>query len=271
MNWIDKLERKIGRYYISNLMLKVVGVSAVLFFASYFILRDFTLLNYLVLTPSRVLKGEIWRLITFVFIPPISGNVIIIALILYFQYWIGSSLENHLGEFKFNVYFFIGMISEIAIAFITNRTVLGAAITSSLFLAFAKLFPEVKIFIMYIIPVKVKWIGYLTWAGIIGNIGLSLYRRDFSGVLIACTPIINYLIFFGGTNYREGKMNLNAKVRRREYEKSVKTYEKPYKHKCTVCGITDVDDKDMIFRYCSKCEGQHAYCEKHIHNHEHIK
>ncbi|MBR4098714.1 MAG: hypothetical protein IKK44_01845, partial [Clostridium sp.] len=59
---------------------------------------------------------------------------------------------------------------------------------------------------------------------------------------------------------------INFKKAQREVQER-----KGYLHKCTVCGVTDADDPDMEFRYCSKCNGYYCYCMNHINDHVHVK
>ena len=40
---------------------------------------------------------------------------------------------------------------------------------------------------------------------------------------------------------------------------------------CTICGKTDTSHPDLEFRYCSRCQGYHCYCQEHISNHTHIQ
>lgn len=271
MKWLDKLERKFGKYYIPNLMLKIIMLSAVVYFITFYILRDYNYINGLTLNRDRILHGEVWRLFTFVFIPPLSGGLFWVILSLYFDYLAGVNLEHEWGEFKFNVYFLFGMIGTIILSFITGQSATGAYVTTSIFLAFAKLFPDFTVLLFFIIPVKMKWMGYLTWAGIIFNFAIALAVGSISSALLLLVPLINYFLFFGVGNYRNAKLRTSSKIRKMEYNKAFKEEEKPYRHKCAVCGITDADDKNMLFRYCSKCNGDYAYCEKHIKDHEHIK
>ncbi|MBY6810916.1 hypothetical protein JW813_10810 [Clostridium botulinum] len=271
MKWLNKLERKFGKYYIPNLMWLVISLSALVYAVTYIILGNFSYVNKLVLSPQAIMNGEIWRLITFVLIPPLSGSIFMVALGLYFDYIVGTTLESVWGGFKFNVYFFVGMLSTILISFLTGMPATGAAVTLSIFLAFAKLFPEYTVLLFFIIPVKMKWLGYLAWAKIIFDIVLSLINGGgFTGIIICLVPIINYLLFFGKSNYKETKIRTGSVIRMSEYKKSIKGNKKEYRHKCAVCGITDKDDPNMLFRYCSKCKGDYAYCEKHIYDHEHI-
>lgn len=272
MKWLDKLERKFGKIYIPNLMLTVIGLSAVVYIITFVILGNLGYINKLILYPGYVMNGEIWRLVTFLFIPPLSGNILIVAITFYFQYFIGVTLEREWGEFKFNVYFFVGAICTIIVSFLTNMPATGSAITLSLFLAFAKLFPEYTILLFFILPIRMKWLGYLAWATIALECLKSLLSGNILGIIFALVPVLNYILFFGVSNYRDTKMRSKSVIRMSDYRRDLKKAEKRgYRHKCTVCGITDADDKNMLFRYCSKCKGNHAYCEKHIHDHEHIE
>ena len=270
MKWLDKLERKFGEYYIPNLMLTVIGLSAVVYVITYIILGDVNFITKLWMSPDDVMKGEVWRLVTFVIIPPLSGSMIMVVLGLYFDYLAGVTLEREWGEFKFNIYFFFGMLSTITVSFLTGVPATGSAVTLSIFLAFAKLYPNFTVLLFFIIPVKMKWLGYLSWAGILLKVVSSLINLSIGGAILALVPVLNYILFFGRSNFRNTKMRTGSVIRMSEYKKSMKSAQKPYRHKCEVCGITDLDDKNMIFRYCSKCNGHYAYCEKHIHDHEHI-
>src|SRR5690606_20929694 len=117
MKWIDRLERKFGRYAIKNLMTYIVILNAVVYMLM--MIPGTNLLNKFVLEPSLVLKGEIWRLITYIFIPP-STSPIFIIFVLYFYYMIGSNLENEWGSFRFNLYYFLGMLGTTIATFITG-------------------------------------------------------------------------------------------------------------------------------------------------------
>lgn len=266
MKWLDKLDRKFGRYYIHNLMAIITAGSAAVYLISEFM--QINIVSWISLNPYLVMQGQVWRLITFIFVPP-SASMIFIVFVLYFYYMAGSALEYNWGSFKFNIYYLIGMISTIIICFATGSVAGGSIISLSLFLAYAKLYPEAEMLIFFVIPVKIKYLGYLTWAIIVLGIVQSALALSIGGVLLNLVPVINYLIFFGKSNYRSSKMRTGSVIRMSDYKRSIKSVQKEYTHKCTVCGITDINDPDMTFRYCSKCHGKYAYCEKHIRDHEH--
>lgn len=285
MNWLNKLERKYGKYYIQNLMLIVTMGSAAFYLFSMVFGTGF--LEYFILDPSKVLQGQIWRLVTFVFVTPSSS--VLFMFTIYFYYIAGSSLEHIWGEFKFNVYYFVGILSTIVVAFISyfllrsslssslnlfvsyyqNIVYAATLMNLSLFLAYAKIYPDAEIYLFFILPIKIKWLGYANWAIIGLTIIKGIINSNIVGILFTIVPIINYLLFFAKSNYRQTKMRTNSVIRMKDYKKKINSGKKAYIHKCEVCGITNEEDPDMEFRYCSKCNGKHCYCEKHILNHEH--
>lgn len=282
MNWLDKLERKFGRYYISNLMMIISMGSATCYLFS--MVFGNGLIDMLCLDPGRILQGQIWRLVTFVFVTPSTSMLYILTI--YFYFIAGSSLENVWGAFKFNIYYLVGILSTIVVSFISyfllknginiigfssyiQNIYLAATIMNlSLFLAYSKIYPEAQMLLFFIVPIKMKYMGYFNWA-IIGLLVIkNIIDLNIIGVLFALAPIVNYLLFFAKNNYREKKMRANSVIRMKDYKKKMNN-KKGYTHKCEVCGITDADNNDVEFRYCSKCNGKHCYCDKHILNHEH--
>lgn len=267
MNWLEKLEKRIGKFYIPNLML-VITVGTLIAYAFAFI--NPSILSLINLNPQKVLEGEIWRLITFVFVPEGTSSIFFIITV-YFYYLAGSTLEKVWGGFKFNVYYFIGAISTIIISFIAKVPVSGSFINLSLFLAFAKIYPDMQVRLFFMIPIKMKYLAYFNWLLIIVGALRYVFMGEFVGVLYSLVPIVNYLVFFGPSSYKQTKMRRSSVIRMKDYQKKVKAAKKDYTHKCTVCGITDIDNPNMEFRYCSKCNGKYAYCSNHTLNHKHIE
>lgn len=265
MNWLNKLQRKYGRHYIHNLMGVITAISGAVFAVEYAFRIDISSMLYL--DRDLVLQGQLWRLFTFIFASP--GNSILTILTLYFYYIAGTSLENVWGGFKFNIYYLVGMIATIIASFITGLPVTGSFINLSLFLGYAKLYPNAQVLLFYIIPIKIKYLAYLNWFLIIVDAINFVRDGHYEGILLVLVPVINYLLFFGKSNYREAKTRTGSVIRMKDYKKKINSVKKEYTHKCEVCGITDVDDPNMDFRYCSQCTGKKGYCEKHIRNHEH--
>jgi len=213
MNWLDKLERKMGRFAIKNLMMYIVTLNLAVFVLMY-VDRTGTFISKLYLAPSLVLRGEIWRLITYIFIPP-SSSPIFILFTLYFYYIIGSALEREWGSFRFNAYYLIGMLGTTIGAFLTGVGATGAYLNLSLFLAFASLYPDYEILIFFILPVKMKYLAWLNWAIII----LTVIFQPLSYKAAAVASVINYLIFFWQDIIR------NYKLRRQVYYNRKRFYD----------------------------------------------
>lgn len=262
MNWLNKLERKIGKFYIRNLMLIIIS-GTIMVYGFTMLSGDFTLANSISLVPLKVMQGEVWRLVTFIFVPS-SYNAISFIFSIYFYYLAGTGLESEWGEFKFNFYYFIGMIATIAVSMLTGSEATGALINLSLFLAFARIYPDFQVLLFFIIPLKIKYLAIFNWV-IIGINFLS--AASIAGKILTLVPLLNFFLFFGKdifTGTRSGAVNYR---RHQKFKTQVK--EREILHKCEVCGITEKDDPKMEFRYCSKCSGKKCYCINHIRDHEH--
>lgn len=271
MNWLNKLERKFGKYYIHNLMFYIVMITAFVYVLG-IMSPDIGGMSNLVLLPGRVMQGEIWRLITFIFIPSNVGMMSIISMFftLYLNYIAGSGLEQEWGGFKFNIYYLVSILVVIAVSFLTGAPATAAAINLSLFLAFARVYPDLEFLLFFLIPVKVKWLAYLDVAIIFYNI---IKGPTVGYVLIALTPLISFLIFFGKDLFVKSKTRATSAVRKHEFNSKIAEVksEKQEVKTCKVCGITEKDNPEMEFRYCSKCNGKFLYCSEHIRDHEHIE
>lgn len=231
------------------------------------------LMNYLLFNPALILRGQIWRLVSFVFIPPSTGVLAFIAF--YFYYWIGSTLENQWGTGQFTIYFFTGVVLTILygflIYFITGRSMSLSStyIYLSMFFSFAALFPDMQVLFMFIIPVKMKYLALVDAAFFL----VSVFTTPFPQNLLPVVAVLNFLIFCGGElknllPRRQSKSTINFKREsaRIRYEQRGKQYT----HKCAVCGRTDAEYPTLEFRYCSRCVGYHCFCEDHINNHIHF-
>lgn len=266
MKWLDKLERKFGRFAIRGLMTYIIGFTG---FAFILIKLDYSYLGKLTLIPSAVLRGEVWRLITYIFIPD-TFDILWIIITLYLYYMIGNQLEHEWGSFKFNVYYLVGMLGTTIAVLLTGGSGTARYLNLSLFLAFAYLYPNYELLIFFVLPVKVKYLAWLDF----GYIALTVLLPGIplSAKAAALVSIVNYFIFFGRDMLTNSKNRRYAYKNKQRYRQQVpKTKNLGYTHKCSVCGLTDRDDPGMDFRYCPECEGRHAYCREHIFDHEHVR
>lgn len=288
MDWISKLEKKIGRYAISNIMQYMV-VLQVIGFALKFLAPGFYE-QYLQLNAGAIMQGQVWRIFTFLMDPP-STSLIFIIFALYLYYMIGQSLEAVWGAFRFNLYLISGILFNVLAAllvyFIMGQSyALNAQyLYLSLFLAFAALFPETEFLLFFILPVKAKWLalvdvlalGWTVLQGVLPSYANSIYGASYkANAIAAVVSVLNFLLYyFSSRNY---KAHSPGQIHRKQkFKKQVKAsrrqqniYSDGAKHKCAVCGRTDITNPELEFRYCSKCNGNYEYCQDHLFTHEHI-
>jgi hypothetical protein len=259
MDLLNSLERKFRRWAIPNITLYLI-LGQVLFFV--IALSGRFILGRVVLVPELVLSGEWWRLITFVFVPPLT-NPIFAFFAWYLFYLMGSALEGHWGAFRYNLFLLVGYLMTVTVSFLVPYSAAtNIFLAGSVFLAFAYLYPEFQLYIFFILPVKIKWLAILTWIGY----AYQILVGSWSTRLMVLASIGNFLLFFGKDIYltiRMGRRRMTAQVR--EYSSKKEPF-----HRCAVCGITDLSHPQMEFRYCSECGGL-GYCKDHIFNHEHVK
>lgn len=189
MKWLNKLERKYHRFTIINLMTYIVGITSLVY-----VIQMFTPLNIAGLfsfVPSLVLKGQVWRIITFVFVPP-AYDMLSFVLMMYFYYMLGNTLENEWGSFKFNIYYLFGIVGALIAGMLTGFAT-NVYINLSLFLAFAYIFPDMEILLFFILPIKVKYLAYLDWAIFV----INLVMGSLSTKAAIVASLINFFIFFG--------------------------------------------------------------------------
>lgn len=257
---LNNLERKYGRYAINGLMKYIVAANLAVFLLE--IINPGLEAN-LMLIPEAVMAGQVWRLITFILIPP-ATSAFWILFTLYFYFIIGMGLEQAWGSFKFNIYYLVGMIATIIVSLVGGSPATGVFINLTLFLAFASIYPNHEVLLFFILPVKVKYLGILNAVllaqqFIMGGVGIKL---------MILASLANYFIFFGKDFIELFKTQKKVKKNKAKFKViEMKDY---VRHRCTVCGITERDDPNMEFRYCSKCSGHKEYCMNHLKNHEHI-
>ncbi len=288
MSWLDKLERKFGRYAIPNLMYYIIILYGVGFVLN--LVNPEFYYRYLSLNAEAVLHGQVWRLVTFIIEAP-SDSIIFIIFVLHLYYMIGIELERAWGSFRFNVYFFSGMFFHILAAFVVyfiwgiSLPLSTWYLNLSLFFGFASLYPNVEFLLFMILPVKVKWLAlidalyfaYGILQAFLPAYGGGMFGMVYkAGAVAAAVSILNFLLFFLSSGNVRPYSPRQVK-RKREFKKNIRSAARPVnygggaKHKCAVCGRTELDDGHLEFRYCSKCNGNYEYCQEHLFTHTHVK
>ena len=267
----NKLERKFGKYAIPNLMYYVVILYAIGIFvcwqspAFYF--------NYLMLDARAILHGQIWRIVTFL-MWPLSNNPILNVLVIFCYYNLGHTLEYVWGSFRFNVYFFMGIFGHVLAAVIIYLLfgmvypLTPEYLNFSLFFAYAATFPDAQFLLFYVIPIKAKWLAlfngvYFIYGLIFGGTAMRI------AIVMSLLNFILYWAMSRGWKYnpREIRRKQQFKAQMQQTAQKEKTRGR---HRCAVCGRTELDDPELVFRYCSKCEGDLEYCQDHLYTHQHV-
>lgn len=288
---MSKWERKFGKYAIPNLTVVVLAC----YIAGYvltWLAPDF--MNYLTLNPYAILHGQVWRLVTWIISPPSSltsfTDIIFILIMLMFYFNLGTSLERAWGTWRYNVYIFTGMLFTILGSFLCLGLVYlvcgGSSplvsvicsagawqfstyyINMSIFLAYSITFPDAEVLLMFVIPVKVKWLGIVYGVILVLEMVECFVAGSWFSMAAIAASLLNFLIFWLRTKNR---VHLGPKQmkRRAEFKQDIRRNPRVTTHKCAVCGRTEADDPTLEFRFCSKCNGNYEYCQQHLFTHQH--
>lgn len=259
MNFLDQIQRRFGRLAIPNLTLLLVISQALCYVLAE--LRP-SFIQSLTLEPYRVLRGEWWRLITFMIMPP-HTNLIFVFFALYVFHFMGTSLEEEWGIFRYNVYLLVAAVATILAAFIGRIPLAGNFfIETSVFLAFAYLYPEIEFLMFLIVPVKVKYLAFLTWL----FYGYIFLAGSDSERLLMLASICNFLLFFGA----DIRQRWRTDARRAHFEAERRQAAQQTVHRCQTCAATEQSAPEIQFRVCSRCSAGQEYCLDHIRDHQHV-
>lgn len=279
VSWLDKFCARHPKFGIPNLMLYIAIGNIAIYLIDLFSMGGLSLASFLSFNRYAILHGQIWRLVSFVFISE-SGDLLLrgtgvffVLISAYFYWWIGSLLEREWGTVKFTVFYLGGVALNILYGLLTGYASMSY-VNLSMFFAFATLYPDMEILLFMILPVKVKWIAWIDGALFVWAVVSNLLVGRWIGALLPIVAVLNYLIFFwpdfrylfAKTKRRTSAQTINFKKAQKELRER-----RGYLHKCAVCGVTDQDSPDMEFRYCSKCSGYYCYCANHINNHTHVQ
>lgn len=278
---------------IPNLML-YIAIGNVIVYVLTFIDPSRVLWSLLYFDRTAILKGQVWRLFSYVFTylfdmgysTQISMDVFfgLVTLICYYQF--GQMLERYWGRFKFNLYYLTGIVLLDIGALLLGSYASTFYLNISLFLAVATIAPEARVILLFFIPVKMKYMAwfYLGLTALEVVMDILKYGLFSFGWLLPILVLGNYFIFFGRdirnlfpARYRTRRRRPRQSTRKARPNPDwangyrSKSGERPYRHKCTVCGRTDTEYPNLEFRYCSKCNGYYCYCMDHINNHAHIQ
>ena len=269
---------------ISNLMLYISLGTALVYIMSE-MWGNYLLYNLLCFDRGLILRGQVWRLITYPLTYRID-NLLLMAVSLFCYYSIGRAIETIWGTLRFNLFYFSGVILMDVYCMIFGGYASVTYLNLSLFLSYATLFPDAQFLMFFIIPVK-AWIFALVDLAIV-IMDLIVYPFPYN--LFSVISLANYFLFFGKDVLNVVPLPWRIKLSRlfkkqppqpkrpkvirfdaAAYQAAKEPQKAAYTHRCTICGRTDVSNPELEFRYCSRCKGYYCYCEDHINNHSHIQ
>ena len=273
--WLDRFCYDHPNFGIPNLMKYIVIGNVMVYFLDLFS-RGYAswMLSF---SSPLILQGQLWRVLSFIFVPTGGGFVLWFVMTTLFYYYIGNALERQWGTTRFTVFYGLGILLNIIMGFVMGSTSMYY-INMSMFFSFATLYPEMQVLLFGILPLKVKWLAWLDAALFAYDIFFSIFSQKWITAVLPLVALLNYFIFFWDdlmsavrrtgqrAAYRANPQTINFKKAQKQVQER-----RGYLHKCAVCGITDADDPDMEFRYCSKCNGYYCYCMKHINDHVHVE
>jgi hypothetical protein len=270
MSLLSRLEPKFGRFAIPNATVILIFGQVLLYVAQQFGAgaAGGDALDRVRFYPAKVLDGEYWRVLTFLFDPP-ADNPIFAFFFWYLFYLMGTTLEVSWGAFRYNVFLAVGYLASVACAFGLHFALGGANLPASngflygtVFLAFARFYPDFVMYIFFILPVKIKWLALLQWIGYAFGF---LFGPWMIKAMVAAS-VANYLLFFG----RDVWQDMRQGHRRMQFQAKALRSPQRIVHKCRACGLTSDSSPQTQFRYCSRCDDDCCYCPEHLHNHEHV-
>lgn len=261
INWLYKF--KYTKRGIDHLMKYIVIISAVVYALRFVGIDLYPILYF---DAGLILGGQIWRAVTFIFVTP-NTSIIFAVFVFYFYYIIGETLEQQWGSFAFTVYYLLNVAVSVILGLATGGYIVNSYyINLAMFLAYGFSYPNNTVMLFMIIPLKMK---YLAWIYVAFEVLWVVTGATLAQKLILLSGIISFIIFFWQDIFVYLRRFL--KINKKTPVKPKKNPNLHVIHKCEVCGRTEADDKELQFRFCSRCKGFHEYCMEHLYTHQHYE
>ncbi len=241
-------------------LIRIVVAFTALVYVLTFIAPEF--LAVLQLEPAKILKGEVWRLVTYIFLPnaPARPGALLsplwVVIALWFLWFIGEGLERAWGAFRLTLYFLVGMLGTTVAAFLFGAEFSNSMLASTLFFAFAWFYPDEVIYVFFILPMRIKWLAWILAAFLAA--GFVVESNAYRMALLAA--LANFFIFFGPGLWHRVRNRQETATRRKRFEMQSRSEAEPL-HRCALCGATELSDPEREFRVARDGE---EYCLEHL-------
>lgn len=254
MPLLDKLDQKIGRFAIPGLIqaIAILQVVTLVLFTMLSPEAKAAFEDFLLLKPDGVLRGEVWRLFSYVFIP--RGTLIWAVIGAMFLIWLGRGLDEAWRPFRVNLYVLGGMVSLAVGSLLFGYEADGRWLYATTLFAFACIYPNEEIMFYFVLPIKMKWVAAIS----AGFLIVTVLRSPWY-VIPAGFALLNFFIAFG-PDFLRGRFAAAKVAQRRERYQEAAVDPAASFHKCSVCGKTELDDRSLDFRVtdegdeiCSEC------------------
>jgi membrane associated rhomboid family serine protease len=261
---LARLERKFGPYAPGNLTYGLL-VAQIIGLLMFYVAPD--KFQYLPFDFDRVMAGEVWRVATWLAIPA-STSPLWALFAFYWLYLVGTALEGEWGAFKYLVYFVFGALGTVVAASVAHVPASNNTFLLTLFLAFATLWPDFEIRVMFLIPVRVKWLALLAGLGLV----YSVFTAPGLERLVPVAGVANYLLFFHqslGQLVRSFARQAERAGARNRMRAAQTAAELPKVRRCAICGASNENPEvDIRVCNCAKCGGvRRDLCLEHARSH----
>lgn len=257
MSFLDRAEKKFGKFYIENLTNKLVLLQAVIFI--YCLMEPnfyMNLFSYRVVTNSRFLSN----FLSLILLPP-STEMLWGIFGLWIMHMAGNGLEAVWGQWKFNVFIGVFVVSSLIASSITGSPQIPDMLYQVLFIAFALYYPDIELLIFFILPVKMKYLAMIDMVLLLN----AFLSYGGNGKIMVFGGVLNLFVFCGPALVD----SIKNRKRKAEFQAKVQiAKDKPF-HICHECAVTEKTDPNEEFRFCAECADSVEYCRKHIKNHAH--
>lgn len=260
MHFLHRLERRCPWIALPGLI-RYVALFNALVFVLHLVAPGYE--SLLTLNREAILQGEVWRLVTWIFIPE-TFQPFWIFFALLFLWFLGEGLEEALGAFRLTLFYATGMIACTVVALIFGSYGANTFLNLSLLYAFATIHPDYKVLFFFVIPLRISWLAILSCC--LTAIGTLTEPRAVQAALVI--TLANYLLFFWPILFFKYRQAREGRYKKREtLHPSLKVLKKSPEldasslHHCQICHRTEVTSPDLHFRVAA--DGT-EYCMEHL-------